>query len=137
MSSMQDSGLTDRGGGGGVGKVADTHRVQGNRAGSKVSRKVSDAAIYGFNRPREMEEMKPEKEPLKIDDGSIPPGRYMATTSKEVNKSNFIEMMSAMKPLLDLSRQVLWHWKTFPIILPQPITVQTDPNSGKIGRDWK
>merc|ERR1719483_1420985 len=60
-----------------------------------------------------MEEMKPEKEPLKIDDESIPP-----------------EMMSAMKPLLDLSRQVLWHWKTFPIILPQPITVQTDPNSG-------
>jgi len=111
MSSMQqDSSLTDRGGGG---KVSEPNPGLGYRGGSKISRKVSDAAIYGFNRPREMEEMKPEKEPLKIDDGSIPP-----------------EMMSAMKPLLDLSRQVLWHWKTFPIILPQPITVQTDPNSG-------
>ena len=73
MSSMQDSSLTDRGGGG---KVAEnTLPGQGYRGGSKISRKVSDAAIYGFNRPREMEEMKPEKEPLKIDDGSIPPGR--------------------------------------------------------------
>ena len=58
------------------GKVAEKiHPGQGYRGGSKISRKVSDAAIYGFNRPREMEEMKPEKEPLKIDDGSIPPGR--------------------------------------------------------------
>ena len=72
---QQDSSLTDRGGGG---KVAEnTHPGQGYRGGSKISRKVSDAAIYGFNRPREMEEMKPEKEPLKIDDGSIPPGIYM------------------------------------------------------------
>ena len=55
MSSMQDSSLTDRGGGG---KVAEnTHPGQGYRGGSKISRKVSDAAIYGFNRPREMEEM--------------------------------------------------------------------------------
>ena len=73
MSSMQqDSSSTDRGGGG---KVSEPAPGLGYRGGSKISRKVSDAAIYGFNRPREMEEMKPEKEPLKIDDGSIPPGR--------------------------------------------------------------
>ena len=34
------------------------------------------------------------------------------------------EMMPAMRPLLDLARGSLWHWKTFPIILPTPITVQ-------------
>ena len=70
---QQDSSLTDRGGGG---KVAEnTHQGQGYRGGSKISRKVSDAAIYGFNRPREMEEMKPEKEPLKI--GWKHPSRYI------------------------------------------------------------
>ena len=36
-----------------------------------------------------------------------------------------------MKPLLDLSRTVLWHWKTFPIILPPPITVQSDQTQGE------
>lgn len=40
-------------------------------------------------------------------------------------------MMPAMKPLLDLSRTVLWHWKTFPIILPPPITVQSDQTQGE------
>ena len=34
------------------------------------------------------------------------------------------EMMPAMRPLLDLARASLWHWRTFPIILPTPITVQ-------------
>ena len=42
-----------------------------------------------------------------------------------------LDMMSAMKPLLDLSRTVLWHWKTFPIILPPPITVQSDQTQGE------
>ena len=36
-----------------------------------------------------------------------------------------------MTPLLDLSRSVLWHWKTFPIILPPPITLQADQNQGR------
>ena len=36
-----------------------------------------------------------------------------------------------MTPLLDLSRSVLWHWKTFPIILPPPITLQADQNQGQ------
>ena len=40
------------------------------------------------------------------------------------------EMLTALQPLLELARRELWHWKTFPIILPAPITVQTDPNSG-------
>ena len=40
-------------------------------------------------------------------------------------------MMPAMKPLLDLSRTVLWHWKTFPIILPPPITAQSDQTQGE------
>ena len=78
-----------------------------------LSRKISDAALYGFNRPRELEEMKAEKEPLNIMDDTIPP-----------------EMMSAMSPLLDMSRKILWHWKTFPIILPHPITLQADQNTG-------
>ena len=78
-----------------------------------LSRKISDAALYGFNRPREMEEMKAEKEPLNIMDDTIPS-----------------EMMPAMTPLLDVSRKILWHWKTFPIILPHPITLQSDQNTG-------
>ena len=41
------------------------------------------------------------------------------------------DMIPAMTPLLDLSRSVLWHWKTFPIILPPPITLQADQNQGQ------
>ena len=51
--------------------------------------------------------MQPEREPLALDDSSIPP-----------------EMVAAMQPLLQLARSSLWHWRTFPIILPTPITVQ-------------
>jgi hypothetical protein len=59
-----------------------------------------------------MEEMRPEREPLAIDTASIPP-----------------ELMPAMRPLLDLAHASLWHWKTFPIILPSPITVQDSASS--------
>ena len=57
------------------------------RKGSGLSRKVSDAALYGFNRPQELEEMKPEKEPLIIEDETIPSGLYLVlhTTLLEVS----------------------------------------------------
>ena len=116
------------------------------RKGSGLSRKVSDAALYGFNRPQEMEEMKPEKEPLIIEDETIPSGLYLVLHTSLLEVSSFVcftmkiflpftififlEMMSAMTPLLDLSRNILWHWKTFPIILPPPITLQADQNQG-------
>lgn len=80
---------------------------------SSVSRKVSDSMLFGFNRPREMEEMKPVKEPLHFEQENIPK-----------------EMLPAMMPLLELARSELWHWKIFPIILPKPITVQTDQTNG-------
>ena len=44
------------------------------RKESGLGRKVSDAALYGFNKPQDIEEMRPEKEPLVIEDDSIPPG---------------------------------------------------------------
>ena len=44
------------------------------RKESGLARKVSDAALYGFNKPQDIEEMRPEKEPLVIEDDSIPPG---------------------------------------------------------------
>ena len=61
---------TSRGGAGG-GKV--TNSLFSSQQ-SQLSRKVSDAALYGFNRPQEVEEMKPEREPLQIYDESIPDG---------------------------------------------------------------
>ena len=88
----------------------DSFRRSASRKESPgVTRKISDADLYGFNKPREVEDMKPEKEPLLINDDSIPQ-----------------EMMPAMTPLLEMSRNILWHWKTFPIILPPPITLQAD-----------
>ena len=38
-------------------------------------------------------------------------------------------MRDAMVPLLEIADTKLWRWKTFPIILPDPVTAQTD--SGK------
>ena len=79
----------ERGGGGKGSELPPSG--QGYRSGNKISRKVSDAAIYGFNRPREMEEMRPEKEPLKIDDGSIPPGKVklMAISNKQITHCRY------------------------------------------------
>ena len=36
-----------------------------------------------------------------------------------------------MKPVVDLANEVLWHWKTFPIILPPPIETKIEPAAGK------
>ena len=36
-----------------------------------------------------------------------------------------------MKPVIDLANEVLWHWKTFPIILPPPIETKIEPAAGK------
>ena len=44
------------------------------RKESGLARKTSDAALYGFNKPQDIEDMRPEKEPLVIEDDSIPPG---------------------------------------------------------------
>ena len=60
---------TSRGGGGGKVPPSLFSSQQ-----THLSRKVSDAALYGFNRPQEIEEMKPEREPLQIYDESIPAG---------------------------------------------------------------
>ena len=55
-------------------------------SGSGVSRKVSDADIFGFIKPREMEMMRPEKEPLLINDDTIPSGRIFGhDLIKEIN----------------------------------------------------
>lgn len=35
-----------------------------------------------------------------------------------------------MKPVLDLAHSLLWHWKTFPIVLPDPIEHKIDPAAG-------
>ena len=42
-------------------------------------------------------------------------------------------MIDAMKPILEISKKHMWRWKTFPIVLPQPITLQNEANplSGK------
>ena len=44
------------------------------RKESGLARKTSDAALYGFNKPQDIEDMRPEKEPLVIEDDSIPSG---------------------------------------------------------------
>ena len=43
-----------------------------------------------------------------------------------------IEMRDAMSPLLELAEVRLWRWKTFPIILPDPLTQQTDSGSSRV-----
>ena len=60
------------------------------RKGSGLSRKVSDAALYGFNRPQELEEMKPEKEPLIIEDETIPSGLYLVLHTSLLEVSSFV-----------------------------------------------
>ena len=40
------------------------------------------------------------------------------------------ETLEYMKPVLDLANGILWHWKTFPIILPQPIETKIEPAAG-------
>ena len=73
MSLSQDS--CRGGGGGGGGKVPPSIFPSQQ---SQLSRKVSDAALYGFNRPQEVEEMKPEREPLQIYDETIPTGEELS-----------------------------------------------------------
>ena len=41
------------------------------------------------------------------------------------------ETLAYMKPVVDLANEVLWHWKTFPIILPPPIETKIEPAAGK------
>ena len=42
-----------------------------------------------------------------------------------------LETLEYMKPVIDLANEVLWHWKTFPIILPPPIETKIEPAAGK------
>ena len=44
---------------------------------------------------------------------------------------SFAETLEYMKPVVDLANEVLWHWKTFPIILPPPIETKIEPAAGK------
>ena len=46
----------------------------------------------------------------------------------------FAETLEYMKPVVDLANEVLWHWKTFPIILPPPIETKIEPAAGKSAR---
>ena len=71
MAQDSPRGRRGGGGGGGGGKVSSP-LYPGQQ--SQLSRKVSDAALYGFNRPQEVEEMKPEREGLQISDETIPKG---------------------------------------------------------------
>ena len=50
----------------------------------------------------------------------------------DVKRFYFIlETLEYMKPVIDLANEVLWHWKTFPIILPPPIETKIEPAAGK------
>ena len=42
-----------------------------------------------------------------------------------------LETLEYMKPVIALANEVLWHWKTFPIILPPPIETKIEPAAGK------
>ena len=42
-------------------------------------------------------------------------------------------MRDAMSPFLDIAENKLWRWKTFPIILPDPISIQAE--SGTTGQE--
>ena len=44
---------------------------------------------------------------------------------------SILETLEYMKPVIDLANEVLWHWKTFPIILPPPIETKIEPAAGK------
>ena len=74
------------------------------RKESGLGRKVSDAALYGFNKPQDIEEMRPEKEPLVIEDDSIPPGdettqdlcSFLAPTEAQGVSSVFSLSLSVM-----------------------------------------
>ena len=44
---------------------------------------------------------------------------------------SILETLEYMKPVVDLANEVLWHWKTFPIILPPPIETKIEPAAGK------
>ena len=47
------------------------------------------------------------------------------------NVFSILETLEYMKPVIDLANEVLWHWKTFPIILPPPIETKIEPAAGK------
>jgi len=57
----------------------------------------------------EFDSMKPEREIIRIDITGINP-----------------EVRDTMVPLLELTETKLWKWKTFPIILPEPLTLQPE-----------
>ena len=45
---------------------------------------------------------------------------------------HFTETLEYIKPVVDLANEVLWHWKTFPIILPPPIETKIEPAAGEL-----
>lgn len=48
-----------------------------------------------------------------------------------IDASNYDEeTLEYIKPVVDLANEVLWHWKTFPIILPPPIETKIEPAAG-------
>ena len=48
-----------------------------------------------------------------------------------LNVFSILETLEYMSPVIDLANEVLWHWKTFPIILPPPIETKIEPAAGK------
>ena len=48
-----------------------------------------------------------------------------------LNVFSILETLEYMRPVIDLANEVLWHWKTFPIILPPPIETKIEPAAGK------
>ena len=48
----------------------------------------------------------------------------------DIKRFFILETLEYMKPVIDLANEVLWHWKTFPIILPPPIETKIEPAAG-------
>eukprot|EP00092_Neocalanus_flemingeri_P037052 GFUD01040338.1.p1 GENE.GFUD01040338.1~~GFUD01040338.1.p1 ORF type:complete len:1135 (+),score=193.14 GFUD01040338.1:117-3521(+) len=79
----------------------------------EVEKVAPGPVTYTYNCPKELEDMKPVKESLTIDQSKIS-----------------ADMIDAMKPLLEISKKHMWHWKIFPIVLPQPNMMQNETTSG-------
>eukprot|EP00092_Neocalanus_flemingeri_P044994 GFUD01050107.1.p1 GENE.GFUD01050107.1~~GFUD01050107.1.p1 ORF type:complete len:190 (+),score=30.45 GFUD01050107.1:162-731(+) len=79
----------------------------------EVEKVAPGPVTYTYNCPKELEDMKPVKESLTIDQSKIS-----------------ADMIDAMKPLLEISKKHMWHWKIFPIVLPQPNMMQNETTFG-------
>ena len=81
-----------------------------NRSSSKTAKSKHEE----INRSVASVQDPPEAEPLDLDISDYSP-----------------ETLDALKPLLKMAAQMLWHWKKFPIVLPSLIEDKIEPTAGK------